>query len=108
MPRPLILLGFIRLGDQDGHPSTRWNSMRTNKGVKANMKLSVETKVATAVTAGFITLTAIAIGQGNREGKTSGLDGYGPPNNPRVNTYISQQAYDSSLQPPQLIDAIRL
>ncbi len=102
MPRPLMLLGFIRLGDQDGHPSTRWNSKRTNK------KLSVETKVATAVTAGFITLTAIAIGQGNREGKTSGLDGYGPPNNPRVNTYISQQAYDSSLQPPQLIDAIRL
>jgi len=91
-----------------GHPSTRWNSKRTNKGVRANMKLSVETKVATAVTAGFITLTAIAIGQGNREGKTSGLDGYSPPNNPKVNTYISKEAYDSSLQPSQVIDAIRL
>ena len=72
------------------------------------MKLTVETEVAAAIAAGFIALTAIAIGQGNREGKTSGLDGYRPPNNPRVNTYISKEAYDSSLQPSQVIDAIRL
>jgi hypothetical protein len=72
------------------------------------MKLSVETKVATAITAGFIALTAIAIGQGNGAGQTGGPDGYGPPNNPRVNTYISQEAYDSSLQPSQVSNAIRL
>jgi len=103
-----MLLGFIRLGDQDGHPSTRWNSKLTNKGVKANMKLSVETKVATAVTAGFITLTAIAIGQGNKEGQTGVPDGYGPRNNPRVNTQIREQEYNSALQPTLWVDAIRL
>jgi len=71
------------------------------------MKLTVETKVAAAVAAGFIALTLGAVAQGNWGGQT-GEPSYGPTNNPRVNTYISQQAYDSSLQPPQLIDAIRL
>jgi hypothetical protein len=72
------------------------------------MKLSVETKVAAAVAAGFIALTLGAVATGNWGGQTSEPNGYGPTHNPRVNTYISQQGYDSSLQPPQLIDAIRL
>jgi hypothetical protein len=72
------------------------------------MKLSVETKVGAAVAAGFIALTLGAVAQGNWEGQTGEPNGYGPTSNPRVNTYISQQAYDSSLQPPQLIDAIKL
>jgi len=72
------------------------------------MKLSVETKVGAAVAAGFIALTLGAVAQGNWEGQIGELNSYGPTNNPKVNTYISQQAYDSSLQPPQLIDAIRL
>ena len=72
------------------------------------MKLTVETKVAAAVAAGFIALTLGAVAQGNWGSQTGEPNGYGPTNNPRVNTYISQQAYDSSLQPPQLIDAIEL
>ncbi len=76
--------------------------------VRENMELSVETKVAAAIAAGFMGLTAIAITQGNSEAQTSEPNGYGPTNNPRVSAYISQQGYDSALQQPQLIDAIRL
>ncbi len=72
------------------------------------MKLSVEMKVAGAIAAGFITLTAIGIGQGNSEGQTSEPNGYGPTNSPRVNTYISHQGYNNSLQPSLSVDAIRL
>ncbi|MFL6546776.1 MAG: hypothetical protein DMF07_10915 [Verrucomicrobia bacterium] len=72
------------------------------------MKLSVETKVAAGIGAGFIALTAIAIAQGNSVGETGGPNGYGPRNNPEFNTYMSQRKYNSSLQPPQGIDAIRL
>ena len=72
------------------------------------MKLSIEMKVASAITAGFITLTAIGIGQGTSEGQTSVRDDYGPANNPRINTHISQQESDSGLQPTLWVDAIRL
>jgi hypothetical protein len=72
------------------------------------MKLTVETKLGAAVAAGFIALTLGAVAQGNWEGQTGEPNSYGPTNNPRVNTYISEQAYDSSQQPSQLIDAIRL
>jgi hypothetical protein len=72
------------------------------------MKLSVETKVGAAISAGFIALTAIAIAQGNSEGQTGGGDGFGPTNNPRANTHISQPEYNSSVQPPLWIDAIQL
>ena len=98
----------MHVGDQEGHPSAHWDSKPTNKGVRENMKLSVETKVGAAIAAGFIALTLGAVAQGNWEGRTGELNSYGPTSNPKVNTYISQQAYDSSLQPPQLIDAIRL
>ncbi len=72
------------------------------------MKLSVETEVAAAIAAGFIALTVIAITQGNSEGQTGVPDGYGPTNNPRINTHISQQESDSGLQPTLWVDAIRL
>jgi len=83
-------------------------SEATNKGVRENMKVSVETKVGAAIAAGFIALTLGAVAQGNWEGQTGELNSYGRTNNPKVNTYISQQRYEGSLQPPQLIDAIRL
>ena len=98
----------MRLGDQEAHPSTHWDSKPTNKGVRENMKLSVETKVGAAIAAGFIALTLGAVAQGNWEGQTGELNSHGPTNNPKVNTYISQQRYEGSLQPAQLIDAIRL
>jgi hypothetical protein len=72
------------------------------------MKLSVETEVAAAIAAGFMALTAIAIGQGNNEGQTGVPDGYGPRNNPRVNTQIREQEYNNALQPTLWVDAIRL
>jgi hypothetical protein len=98
----------MHLGDQEGHPSTQWDSKPTNKGVRENMKLSVETKVGAAIAAGFIALTLGTVAQGNWEGQTGELNSYGPTNNPKVNTYISQQGYEGSLQPPQSINAIRL
>jgi len=79
-----------------------------HKGVRENMKLTVETKVGTAIAAGFIALTLGAVAQGNWEGQTGELKGYGPTSNPKVNTYIRQQGYEGSLQPSQSIDAIRL
>jgi len=61
------------------------------------MKLSVKTKVAAAVAAGFIALTAGAIAQGYSGGQTGGPNSYGPTNNPGVNTHMNQQGYNSSL-----------
>ena len=72
------------------------------------MKLSVETKVGAAIAAGFIGLTLCAVAQGNWQGQTGELNNYSPTGNPKVNTYTSQQRYEESLQPSQLIDAIRL
>jgi hypothetical protein len=62
-----------------------------------NMKLSVEAKVAAAIAAGLIALTAGVIAQGRSEGQTGGPNNYGPTNNPGVNTHMSQQGYNSSL-----------
>ena len=59
-----------------------------------NMKLSVEGKVAAAVAAGFIAVTAAAIGQGGIEAQSSALN-YGFSENPGVNTQIDTQAYSS-------------
>ncbi|MGC1321532.1 MAG: hypothetical protein WA849_05075 [Candidatus Udaeobacter sp.] len=61
------------------------------------MKLSVETKVATAVAAGFIALTAGAIVQGSSGDQTGGPNNYNPANNPGLNTHMSQAADNSSL-----------
>jgi hypothetical protein len=61
------------------------------------MKLSIEAKVAAAIAAGFVALTVGAIAQGNSSGQSGGSNGYGPTNNPGVNTHMSQQGYDSSL-----------
>lgn len=61
------------------------------------MKLSVETKVAAAVAAGFIALTAGAIGQAGSGDQTGGPNNYNPTNNPGVNTHMSQPGDNSSL-----------
>jgi len=61
------------------------------------MKLSVEMKVAAAVAVGFVAWTLGAIAQGNSSGQSGGPNGYDPASNPRVNTYMSQQRYYSSL-----------
>jgi hypothetical protein len=61
------------------------------------MKSSIETKVAAAVAVGFVALTVGAIAQGNSGDQSGGPNGYGPTNNPGVNTHMSQQGYDSSL-----------
>jgi hypothetical protein len=54
------------------------------------MKLSIEAKVAAAVTAGFIALTWGAIAQGNSGDQIGEPHGYGLAGSPRTNTYISQ------------------
>jgi len=80
------------------------------------MKLSIETQVGTAVAAAFIAMTAIAIAQGDSQGRTGLPDAYGPRNNPRINTEINAEVntevtgkgYSSGLQPTLWVDAIRL
>jgi hypothetical protein len=57
-----------------------------------SMKLSVEMKVAAAVAAAFIGLTAGAIAQVGSDGRTGG-----PNRDPAVNTHMIQKGYDSSL-----------
>jgi hypothetical protein len=76
------------------------------------MKLSVETQVGAAVATAFLAMTAIAIAQGSSEGQTGARNGYSPRNNPRINTEINtdvtEQQYNSALQPTLWVDAIRL
>lgn len=72
------------------------------------MKLSVETQVAAAVAGAFIAMSAIAIAHENSEGQTGVPNAYGPRNNPRINTEITEQQYNSALQPTLWVDAIRL
>jgi hypothetical protein len=60
------------------------------------MKLSIEAKVAGAVATAFVALTLGAIAQENSRGQTGGPNGSGPTKNAGVNTYMSQQGYDSS------------
>ncbi len=47
-------------------------------------KTSVELKVAIAVAVGFVALTIGAMAQGHSGGGTDGPNGYGPMNNPGV------------------------
>jgi hypothetical protein len=60
------------------------------------MKLSIEANVAAAVAVAFVALTVGVIAQENSTDQTGGLNGYGPTNNPAVNTYLSQPGYNSS------------
>jgi hypothetical protein len=78
-------------------PGWRWRWRGQNKRSIENMKLSVETKVAAAVAAGFIALTAGAIVQGSSGDQTGRPNNYNPTNNPGVNTHMSQPAGNSSL-----------
>jgi hypothetical protein len=55
------------------------------------MKLSIEAKVAAAVAASFVALTLGAIAQGNSGSQTGEPGGYNLTDNPRINTYVSQQ-----------------
>jgi hypothetical protein len=84
----------------------------SNKRGEGKMKLSVETQVGAAVATAFIAMTAIAIAQGDSEGRIGAPDTYGPRNNPRINTEINTeitgQGYNSGLQPTLWVDAIRL
>ena len=58
------------------------------------MKLSVEAKVAAAIATAFVALTVGAIGQEHSRFQTGRQNGYGPTNNPAVNTYPSQQGFN--------------
>src|SRR5262245_34761257 len=61
------------------------------------MKLSVEGKVAAAVAAGFIGLTAAAIGQRGSDVQSAGSGNYGPIENRRGNKHIRVQPYNNLL-----------
>jgi hypothetical protein len=75
----------------------RGRSARAQGNIKGeNMKLSVEAKLAAAVAAGFMVLTAGAMAQG-RGRAHSGSNHYGPTDNPAANTQMSQQGANSSL-----------
>jgi len=60
------------------------------------MKLSVETKVAAAVAAGYVALTAGTIALGRSGDQAGGPNDYGLMNNPGVNTNMSQQGLNSA------------
>jgi hypothetical protein len=64
------------------------------------MKLTVEAKVAASVAAGFVALTVGVIAQGNSEDQSAGPNGFGPTDNLKVNTYISQERSNSLLSRP--------
>jgi len=64
------------------------------------MKLSIEAKVAASVAAGFVALTVGVIAQGNSGDQSAGPNGFGPTNNPKVNTYMSQEGSNSLLPDP--------
>jgi hypothetical protein len=59
------------------------------------MKLSIESKVAIAVAAGFVALTIGVMAQGRSGGGTGGANGYGPMNNPGL-SHMSSQGLQSS------------
>jgi hypothetical protein len=61
------------------------------------MKLSVEAKVAAAVAASFVALTVGTIAKGTSDNQAREPNGYGPTNNPRVNTNAIEQADDRFL-----------
>lgn len=61
------------------------------------MKLSVETKVAAAVAAGFAALTVGAIAQSGAGNENGTPQGYGRTNGAGATTQITEQGYNSSL-----------
>ena len=61
------------------------------------MKVSVEAKVAASVAAGFVALTVGVIAQGNSGDQSAALNGFGWTNNPKLNTYMSQEGDNSVL-----------
>ena len=65
------------------------------KELAENMKLSVESKVAAAVAAGFIALTAAAIVQGGDAFQSGGPRNDDLINKPEVNLQVRKQAYNS-------------
>ena len=60
------------------------------------MKLSIETKVGMAVASGFLAVSMCVMAQGRSGGGTGGPNGYGPMNNPGVNTHMSSQGLQNS------------
>jgi len=60
------------------------------------MKTSIETKVGIAVASGFVALTMCVMAQGRSGGGTGRPNGYGPTNNPGVNSHMSSQGLQSS------------
>jgi hypothetical protein len=60
------------------------------------MKLSIETKVASVVAAGFLAVTVGGVARVSGEAAARAPDNYGITNNPGVNTYLIQQEHDSS------------
>src|SRR5262249_219699 len=60
------------------------------------MKLSIETKVATAGGGGFIALTAGTIALGRSGHQAGGPNDYGLTNNPGVNTNLGQMGLNSA------------
>jgi hypothetical protein len=60
---------------------------KTSKG--KNMKLSIQSKVAAAVSAAFMTFTAGAMAQGHSMGPTGGPNNFGPINNSGLNVTLS-------------------
>jgi hypothetical protein len=61
------------------------------------MKLSIETKVASVVAAGFLAVTIGVVTQANGAARTGEPDKHRLTNNPNVNAYMIQQRYDASL-----------
>ena len=83
------------------------------------MKLSIEAKVAAAITAAFTALTVGAIAQANSGSQTGEPNGDGALGSPRANTGMIQQedrswrpsrtdAQQSRTRPSQRVDPIRL
>ena len=68
--------------------------MNIKERQRENMKLSVETKVAAAIAAGFIALTAGVIAQSQSSGQPP--NEYAPSTNPSVNTHMGQRGYNNS------------
>ena len=61
------------------------------------MKLSVETKVAASVAAGFVALTVGVMAHENSADLSAGPNGYHSINNANVSKRMSQHGYNSSL-----------
>ena len=61
------------------------------------MKLSVETKVAAAIAAASMALTAGAMAQEHTRVQTGAQNNFGTINNPGVDRHMSQQGFNNSL-----------